>query len=162
MQPIGQTMANASAETLILEGYRGWSIGLTRQEPAFFAESWNLFAVALGSKNGRLALDALSRFVKTLQKCATCPLKTNPLGCSRLCLQEVLLLGLISGLQNDEQTTIMICLSELSCPAKCEEVLVAAEVLAATFKLSGKPLKTIPAQTIKEILLEDVTSYVSH
>ena len=162
MQSIDQAMANASSEYLILEGYRGWSRGITRQNPGYFSESWNLYAVALGTKKGRLALDALSGFVRTLDKCANCPLKSNPIGCSRLCLDEVMLLGLISGLQNDEHTTIQICLSELSCPAKCDEVLVAAEILASTFKLCGKRLKPIPAQSIKSILLDDVTNYVSH
>jgi len=151
---------STSLEHLLIDGYRGWSRGNSLNDPRYWEHSWNLYAVALGSERGRLAMDALSSFVKTLETCATCPLKTNPLGSHGVCRDEVLLIGLISGFQHEDETVTTLCLSELTCAARCEEVSLAAEALAVTFKTIGKQLKPIPPLTIMAVLSEGVSDYV--
>ena len=149
-------------EYLVLEGYRHWSSGIITGNHLHWQNAWNLYAVKLGTEEGRLALNALTKFAKTLGLCATCPLKTSPIGCNHLCRDEVLILGLLSGLQHGEDTTVTLCLDGLTCPSRCEEVLIAAEALATTFRSLGKLLLPVPARTIKAILTENLSSPTLH
>lgn len=149
-----------SIEHLLVDGYRGWSRGNTLNDPRYWERSWSLYTLALGEKNGRLAMDALSRFVQTMDKCSTCPLKTNPLGSTGVCRDEILMLALISGLQHDDETVVALCLNEISCPSRCNEISFAAEALATTFNNIGKRLRPIPLLTIMAILSEGISDYV--
>lgn len=151
---------NRPGEHLVLEGYRHWTTGIICGEPAvYWKKTWNLYAEKLGASEGRLALSALSRFVRTLGHCAGCPLKTSPVGCQYLCRDEVMILGLLSGLQHNEETTIALCLDGLVCPKRCEEVLLAAEILATTLRTLGKTLLPVPSGTIKAILTDSVSTH---
>ncbi|MEM9332035.1 MAG: hypothetical protein AAGA53_11960 [Pseudomonadota bacterium] len=145
-------------EHLVLEGYRYWSCGIITGDYSHWERAWNMYSVILGTKEGKLALDALTKFTKTLLLCASCPLKTSPIGCQNLCRDEVMILGLLSGIQHDEKTTITLCLDSLSCPNRCEEVLFAAEVLATTFHSIGKILLPVPSGTIKAIMAEELST----
>jgi len=145
-------------EHLVLEGYRSWSTGIRTGNYDYWANAWNLFAVKLGTKEGRLALNALTQFTKTLGLCAACPLKTNPIGSHSLCIDEVMILGLISGIQHCDETTISLCLDGLSCPTRCDEVLNSAEILATTLHSLEKTLFPVPANTIKAIITENLSS----
>ncbi len=153
---------NRPGERLLLEGYRHWSCGIISGNFTHWEEAWNLYAVKLGVREGRLALDALTKFTKTLGLCALCPLRTSPVGCAHLCRDEVMILGLLSGIQHDEQTTIALCLDGLVCPSRSEEVLVAAQVLATTFRSLDKILLPVPSTTIKAILAEELSSTTLH
>ncbi|MEL7428494.1 MAG: hypothetical protein AAFN43_00710 [Pseudomonadota bacterium] len=102
-----------------------------------------------------MAFEALMTFTQTLGLCANCPLRTSPVGCPSLCRDEVMVLGLLSGIQHDEQTTIMLCLDGLVKPARCEEALVAAETLASIMNTLGKKLMPVPSATIRAILTEN-------
>lgn len=149
---------NRDSEFLVLEGYRQWSAGIITGNHAHWENAWNMFAVRLGAKEGRLALDALTAFTKTLGLCAVCPLKTSPVGYNSLCRDEVFILGLIAGIQHDDKTTITLCLDGLTCPSRCDEVLSAAEILATTLRVMDKSLLPVPAQTIKAILTDTISS----
>ncbi|MEM8650744.1 MAG: hypothetical protein AAGF54_09470 [Pseudomonadota bacterium] len=145
-------------EHLVLEGYRYWSTGIITGDYGHWEEAWNLFAVQLGTKDGRLALDALTKFTKTLGLSSVAPLRTSPVGCCHLCKDEVLILGLLSGIQHDDQTALTLCLDGLSCPKRCEEVLHSAESLATILRTLGKVLLPVPAGTIKAILTENIST----
>lgn len=145
-------------EYLVLEGYRSWSKGIIKGDISCLNDTWNMFAVQLGSKSGRLALDALSSFIKTLGLCAACPLQRSPSGCDFICRHEVLILGLLAGIQHDDETAVMICLNELSCTNRCVEVLTSAEILAVTLRSLEKTLRPIPTQTIRAILTDGVST----
>jgi len=162
MLPKCEMKAGASTEHLLIDGYRAWSKGNSLQDARYWEHGWNLFAVALGEKDARLAMDALSGFVRILDKCAGCPLKTNILGSSGISRDEVLMLGLIAGLQHEDETSIMLCLNELSCPSRCSDVLTAAEILAVTFKSMDKKLRPIPALTLMAVMSEGISDYVVH
>ena len=153
-----QKYQNRASEHLILEGYRRWSSGIITGDYTHWQDVWNMYAVSLGAREGRIALDALVRFTKTLGLCAACPLKTSPVGCYSLCRDEVLILGLVSGIQHDEKTAITLCLDGLTCPTRCGEVLDAAEILAVTLRAMDKTLLPIPARTIKAILTENIST----
>lgn len=151
-----------ASEHLILEGYRSWSKGIITGDKSCWNDTWNMFATKLGAQSGRLALDALSNFTKTLRICATCPLKSSPAGCDFVCRDEVLILGLLAGIQHGDETAITLCLDELSCPNRCDEVLTSAEVLAVTLRSLDRTLMLIPAQTIKAILTDGVSTQTLH
>ena len=140
------------SEQLVLEGYRFWSSGIITGDERFLQRAWDLFSRNLGMAEGQLALDALTKFTRTLGLCATCPLKTNHIGCPHLCRDEVLILGLLAGIQHNCETTIILCLDELSCPSRCQEVIEAAEIFATTLKTLGRTLVPVPAGAIKSIL----------
>jgi len=146
------------SEKLVLEGYRRWSSGIITGDYSHWENVWNMYAVSLGAQEGRLALDALTQFTKTLGLCAICPLKTSPVGCHHLCRDEVFILGLLSGIQHEDETTITLCLDGLTCPSRCDEVLTAAEILATTLRALDKVLLPVPAHTIKAILAENLSS----
>ncbi|MEM9279536.1 MAG: hypothetical protein AAGA76_13260 [Pseudomonadota bacterium] len=158
----GQQYLGRPSEHLVLEGYRLWSSGIITGDYSNWDSAWNLFAVKLGVKEGRLALNALTRFTKTLGLCAACPLKTSPVGCYSLCRDEVLILGLLSGIQHDDETVITLCLDALACPKRCEEVLLAAEFFATIMRTLNKLLLPVPANTIKAILTENISTSTLH
>ena len=139
-------------EHLVLEGYRYWSSGVITGDYSHWQKAQLLYSEKLGHTEGKLLLMALSDFTRALGLCATCPLKTSPIGCQSLCRDEVLILGLLSGLQHDEQTTIILCLDGLVCGKKSEEVLYVAEILASTLKSLDKILLPVPCKVIKSIL----------
>ena len=147
-----------TCEQLVLEGYRQWSSGIITGDYSHWEQTWNMYAKKLGTKDGRLALDALTQFTKTLGLCAICPLKTSPIGCHHLCRDEVFILGLLSGIQHDDEIAITLCLDGLTCTSRCEEVLTAAEILATTLRALDKVLLPVPAHTIKAILTENLSS----
>lgn len=149
-------------EELVLEGYRIWNMGILTGDISYCEDSWNMFAVAFGVKKGRLVLDALLNFIKTLKRCAGCPLKTNPIGCAAASRDEVLILGLISAIQFDDQTTMILCLDELACPSRCIEIMQAAEILATTFKCMGKALRPVPAETIRSVITDKMSNTTLH
>jgi len=143
---------------LVLEGYRSWSKGIITGDISCWNDAWNMFAVKLGLQNGRLALDALSNFTKTLGICASCPLKSSPAGCNFVCRDEILILSLIAGIQHDDETVITLCIDELSCPNRYVEVLTSAEMLAVTLRSLDNILMPIPTQTIRAILTNGVST----
>ena len=153
-----ESYLNQPCEHLVLEGYRLWSKGIIKGDISCLNDTWNMFAIQLGSQSGRLALDALSNFIKTLGLCAICPLQSSPAGCDFICRHEVLILGLLAGIQHDDETAIMLCLNELSCTSRCSEVLTSAEILAVTMRSLEKMLRPIPTKTIRAILTDGVST----
>ncbi len=145
-------------EYLVLEGYRLWSKGIIKRDISCLNDTWNMFASQLGSRSGRLALDALSSFIKTLGLCSTYPLQSGPTGCDFVCRHEVLILGLLAGIQHDDETTVVLCLSELTCTNRSAEVLTAAEILAVTLRSLEKPLRPIPIKALRAILTDGVST----
>lgn len=145
-------------EYLVLEGYRSWSKGIIKGDISCLNDTLNMFASQLGSRSGRLALDALSSFIKTLGLCSTCPLQSSPTGCDFVCRHEILILGLLAGIQHDDETAIMLCLNELSCTNRSAEVLTSAEILAVTLRNLDRALRPIPTKTIRAILTDGVST----
>lgn len=147
-----QRYFNRPPERLVLDGYRYWTFGFMAGEMDSWQEAWGLYSKTLGTKNGRAALDALSYFVKTLGICAACPLRMFKQGSPHICRDETLVLGLISAIQNADKAAVELCLRNLSCATRCEEVSIAAANFAFTLKALDTVLAPIPLTIIENAL----------
>lgn len=149
-------------EALLVEAYRLWCWGIIEDRHPRIKEVSSLYERSLGKVEGRLAFDALLNFVNTLGRCSTCPLKTSPLGSKSVCSAEVLFLALLSGLQHGDETVVAICLDEMKLGPSCKEVIMAAEVLAATFRSFAEPLLPVPSHTILAVIADTMPSQTLH
>lgn len=149
----GENYQGRVSEELVLEGYRHWTSTIITGDQAHWRNASNMFISKLGRREGYLAFDALNLFTKALGVCAACPLKTRPIGCVSICKHEILILGLISGVQHGDDTAVTLCLDGLSCSQRCNEVLNAAEIFATTLRALDNILLPIPATTIKAIFI---------
>jgi hypothetical protein len=140
------------AERLVLEGYRRWISGAASGSLEPWQEAAALYRTILDDRGATAAVHALSEFVATLGRCATCPLKIFECGSRHICRDEVLVLGLVSGIQNHDETAATICLDELTCPTRCDEVALAAGSFALLLHGLDKTLLPIPAHVVRDIL----------
>lgn len=139
------------AERLVLEGYRHWTCGFATGDRTSLQSAAELYEGILGG-HGSAAVQALSDFVSTLGRCATCPLKTFESGSAHICRDEVLVMGLIAGIQNNDEEATSLCLTELSCATRCDEVALAAGSFALVLRGLDKHLLPIPASVLRDIL----------
>ncbi|GAB4353731.1 MAG: hypothetical protein Kow0026_11930 [Oricola sp.] len=139
-------------ERLVLEGYRHWAFGVATGNRAAWQRAAGLYRDIIGVPGAGAALDALSEFVSTLGRCAACPLRTFESGSHHVCRDEVLVMGLIAGIQNHDDAAAELCLTELSCATRCDEVAMAAGSFALVLRGLGKTLLPIPACVVRDIL----------
>lgn len=141
------------AEKLVLQGYRYWTYGWTNFSEPHLAKGWALHTKLIENEShAREVLDALSLFVKVLDKCASCPLKALPVDTHSVSRDEGLVLGLISSIQNGNDDLAEKCLAHLTCATRCSEVAGVAERYATTLRSLDHKLQPIPSQAIDELL----------
>lgn len=140
------------AERLVLEGYRHWTYGVAMGDLQAWQQAADLYRDFLGGKDSMAAVQALSDFVSTLGRCAICPLKSFESGTRHICRDEVLVMGLIAGIQNQDDEATSLCLTELTCETRCDEVALAAGSFALVLRGLDKILLPIPALVVREIL----------
>lgn len=138
-------------ERLVVEGYRQWTAGFDTGSIHPWELTWQMYCEELGTKDGNIAVAELSNFVRTLKRCATCPLRSFPFNSSHLCVEECLTLGLISDLQHDIDAK-SLCLDLLTCPIKRDEVEGAAAGFASALKCFGHILLPVPTPVIEDVL----------
>lgn len=139
-------------ERLVLEGYRHWTFGAATGSREAWQRAAGLYRDIIGEQRSAAAVHALSDFVSTLGRCASCPLKTFESGSHHVCRDEVLVMGLIAGIQNHDRAAAELCLTELSCAARCDEVAMAAGSFALVLRGLDKTLLPIPAHVVRDIL----------
>ena len=141
------------AEKLVLQGYRYRTYGWTNFSEPHLAKGWALHTRLIENEShAREVLDALSLFVKVLDKCASCPLKALPVNTHSVSRDEGLVLGLISSIQNGNDDLAEKCLAHLTCASRCAEVAGVAERYATTLRSLDHKLQPIPSQAIDELL----------
>jgi len=138
-------------ERLVLEGYRRWSSGFETGSIAPWEMAWDLYSEALGHQDAGVALASLSQYVRTLKRCAACPLRCYPYDSQHLCVEECLTMGLIAGLQHDTDTA-KFCMQHITCPQRCEEVEQAAANFAETLKNLGQVMLPVPSHVLTDIV----------
>lgn len=136
----------------MLEGYRRWATGYASGNTDHWNEVWNFYAKELGAKDGRHALNALISFVKKTAICAKCPLRMFKVDSTHICRDEALILCLISSMQTGDEATTELCLANLACATRCQEVAMEAANFALVLRSFKQVLQPIPAQVITEIL----------
>ncbi|WP_421855389.1 hypothetical protein [Oricola sp.] len=140
------------AERLVLEGYRHWAAGKATGDVRAQEAAVDLYLDILGHRGSKTAIYALSAFIGALGRCAACPLRTFEAGSPHICRDEVMVMGLVAGIQNHDDQAVETCLSALTCRSRCEEVALAAGSFALVLRGLGKVLQPIPAPVISEIL----------
>ncbi len=139
-------------EKLVLEGYRHWTAGYETGSVVPWEMAWNLYAGILGEAEGRRALAELSHFIRTLGRCANCPLRAFPFGAHQVCRDECLTLGLIAANQHRDADTVDLCLGALACPLGVTEIADAASGFAEALSGLRQRLLPIPHSAIEDIL----------
>jgi hypothetical protein len=139
-------------ERLVLEGYRGWLAGFESGSVTPWEMTQTLYEDVLGPAQGRHALADLSHFVRTLRRCAACPLKSFPFNAHHVCRDECLALGLIAALQHDDREAVLTCLSAMACPALSQNVAEAASCFADALAGARHYLLPIPQSAIEDVL----------
>lgn len=147
-----QAYLDRPAEMLVLEGYRNWTDGILRQSKDPWWKARMLYSSELGATDGPQTFQALSDFIETLGLCANSPLKTQPTGSEGLCRDEVLILGLIAGIQHGDESAIRVCVDTLSCASSHNRVMLMAGTFASLLKLSNLTLFPIPASVLMKII----------
>jgi hypothetical protein len=140
------------AEKLVLEGYRHWTAGYDTGSVVPWEMAWALYSEILGDADARVALAELSHFIRTLGRCANCPLRAFPFGAHHICRDECLTLGLIAANQHQDFRSAELCLGGLACPARCGEMAEAARDFAAALSGFEQKLLPIPDGVIGDIL----------
>ena len=146
-----QTYTERTPERLVLEGYRHWSAGFETQSIAPWELAFEIYRSELGANDGKRALAELSHYVRTLKACSQCPLRASPFHSKHLCLEECLSIGLIAGMQHDDNTS-ELCLQHLSCPLRENEIATAAKTFAMTLSDLGQRLLPVPASAINDVV----------
>jgi hypothetical protein len=139
-------------EKLVVEGYRHWTSGLATGDGRHWEAAVDLYLDILGLQGSKSAIHALSAFVGALGRCAACPLKPFGSGSPHVCRDEVLILGLIAGIQNRDDEAAETCLRCLTCRDRCDEVALAAGSFALLLRGLDKLLLPIPAAVVNDIV----------
>jgi hypothetical protein len=139
-------------EKLVLEGYRRWLAGYDSGLVTPWEMTQTLYEELLGPAEGRRVVAELSHFVRTLRRCAACPLKSFPFNAHHVCRDECLALGLIAALQHDDHEAARTCLSAMACPALAANVVEAAACYADALAGARHYLLPIPQSAIEDVL----------
>ena len=148
----GSGYLSRQPEYLVLEGYRHWIAGFETDSVVPWEQAWGIYSGILGPNHGRKAMSDLTFFVRTLRNCAHCPLRTFPFGARRVCREECLVLGLISGIQHKTDCTSKICLDALTCPKSKANLAEAAAAFAATLASFKQFMVPVTPCSILDIL----------
>lgn len=150
------------AEKLVLEGYRHWTAGFETGSVIPWEMAWTIYTQELGLTNAKRAITELSHFIRTLHFNAACQLKAFPYGSMHICREECLLMGLISAMQNGDDTTRDACLDALITGSRVEQVKQAAQDYAQTMAELDQVLLPIPHYAVASILLPQSSSAGRH
>jgi hypothetical protein len=140
------------AEKLVLEGYRHWTAGFETGSVIPWEMAWTIYTKELGLAKAKRAVTELSHFIRTLHFNAACRLKAFPYGSTHICREECLLLGLISALQNNDDTTRDVCIDALVCDGRVGEVLEAALDYAQAMTELNQILLPVPHYAVACLL----------
>jgi len=139
-------------EKLVVEGFRSWIAGYQTGDIARWDEVWNLFATTLGSSDGRLALNLLSEWVKSIWLWHTEPVRIFPPGCLHICRDECLAAATIAACQNDDPEALRYCLERMGGVAGSIEVLEASVAFANGLRGMDQRLLRVPCPVLRQLL----------
>lgn len=140
-------------EKLVLDGSRLWQSGSSLDADSGRSAVAALYREILDRRAADFAAEALSNFLSSLSRCAGCPMASFPPGTHHLTRDEVLLLGLVAGIQHGDEMAVKACLEIMTCPARCEEVSSAAANFALTIRSLGHCLMPVPVHAIEDVLV---------
>jgi hypothetical protein len=139
-------------EKLVPEGYRRWLAGFESGSVLPWEMAQTLYDELLGAAEGRRVVAELSHFVRTLRRCAACPLRSFPFNAHHVCRDECLALGLVAALQHDDGAAAQTCLAAMACPRLSANVCEAASCHADALAGARHYLLPIPQRAIEDVL----------
>jgi hypothetical protein len=138
-------------ERLLLEGFRRWMAGYSSGDLTHWEEVWNLHAAALGTRNARVVVDRLARFVRTVRDWSLCPIACFPGGCRHVCRQECFALAMVAASQSNDLEALEVAMRHLLDPDGHEEAMLPALACAEAMKANDLLLLPVPKTVIEEI-----------
>jgi hypothetical protein len=145
------TLFDRPAERLVLEGFRRWISGYATGDLTHWEEVWNLHATALGSRDARIVVDRLARFVRIVRDWSVCPISCFPGGCRHICRHECFALAMVAASQNRDLDALSAAMRHLLDPDGHEEAILPALAYADAMRESEMMLMPVPRRVIDEI-----------
>ena len=138
-------------ERLVLEGFRRWMAGYSTGDLGHWEEAWNLHASSLGTRDARVVVDRLAKFVRIVRDWSICPINCFPGGCRHICRHECFALAMVSASQNQDLDSLASAMRHLLDPDGHEEAMLPALAYAEAMKESDLMLMPVPKNVIDEI-----------
>ena len=151
--PCGRSVAlfDRLPERLVLEGFRRWMAGYSTGDLGHWEEAWNLHASSLGTRDARVVVDRLAKFVRTVRDWSICPINCFPGGCRHICRSECFALAMVASSQNQDLDSLASAMRHLLDPDGHEEAMLPALAYAEAMKESDLMLMPVPKNVIDEI-----------
>lgn len=135
---------NRPAERLVIEGYRLLAGATSDGGTPSLSGTLCLYQNELGVSAGAEAAAALERFMTSLKACAINPLTAYRPGSRFISPDEVLVLGIICGIQHWDEQIFRVCLTQLCAKTDLLKVAASAETFAMTLRNCGVILTPLP------------------
>ena len=151
--PCGRSVAlfDRVPERLVLEGFRRWITGYATGDLSHWEEAWNLHAAQLGTRDARVVVDRLARFVRIVRDWSICPISCFPGGCRHICRHECFALAMVAASQNHDLDCLASAMRHLLDPDGHEAAMLPALAYAEAMKESELVLMPVPKAVIDEI-----------
>lgn len=121
-----------NAERLVGLGFRHWMLGATTGDIAHWERAWSLYSGVCGVAGGRIAVDALSQWVKSVGQSARRPITV---ACDRpgtFCRDECLAISMIAACQHQTCPAMRACAFALIEDSGIDAVVDHAQAFADT------------------------------
>jgi len=131
------------AERLVVLGMRGWLAGYETGDIACWEAVWDDFCRELGPARAKRVVSELAGWIRVLRAETCRTIDCYPRPCKFMCRDECLALRLVSGCQRGLKPLACDSACELIANARIEELVSAAECLAAVLADAGLDLEPI-------------------
>jgi hypothetical protein len=129
-------------ERIVGLGFRHWYSGYLQGDILAWEKAWTTFGSALGSDNGRAALEDLSRWVKAVRDHSSRDIAVFPSECRSFCRDECIAISMIAAAQHSVCPAMRACAFALLGCSVISDVLSSADRLAATLRRSNVVLSS--------------------
>jgi hypothetical protein len=129
-------------ERIVGLGFRHWYAGYVDGDICAWEKAWSTFGGALGSANGRAALEDLSRWVKAVRDRSARDISVFPADCRSFCRDECIAISMIAASQHSVCPAMRACAYALVGCSMISDVVSSADRLAATLRRSNLVLSS--------------------
>lgn len=130
------------AERLVGLGFRHWMLGNTTGDISHWERTWSLYSGVCGIAGGRIALDALSQWVKSVGGSARRPISVSCGQTGTFCRDECLAISMIAACQHQTCPAMRACAFALIEDSGIDSVVGHAQTFADTLAALDQTLTT--------------------
>lgn len=120
------------AERLVGLGFRHWTLGNATGDISHWERTWSLYAGVCGIAGGRIAVDALSQWVKSVGGTARRPITVAAASDGNFCRDECLAISMIAACQHQTCPAMRACAFALIEDSGIDTVVGHAQTFADT------------------------------